>query len=441
MFRRSSRRRCARIGWRAAFVPLLASIAAAQRPSLQPGQSHHAPKVEIPGAFVTQDLTQGLTPNDLVQTLLGTGVNISNVTYNGAPVAAGVFSGGAGILGFDSGVILGSGAIADIVGPNSLDDTSTAHALPGDAELDALVPNYVTHDAVVLEFDFSCAATQSVSFEFVFSSEEFNEYVNTDFNDVFGFFLNGQNIALIPSTTTAVAINNVNCDNPYNPPSGSNCGFFVNNDCSDIAPGTFPCNNLATEMDGQTHVFLAASPILSGLNHIKLALADAGDEVLDSNVFIKASSLSCLTVPPPVTYCTGATGSTGCAPSITSVGVPSASAPTGFFVSATNERNRKPGLLLYGTNGRDLVPYYGGVLCVHAPIRRTPMRLASGNAPPADDCSGVLSIDMNAFAAGSLGGSPSPALSLAGTVVDCQWWSRDPTETCLSNGLEYVITP
>lgn len=419
----------------------LVSLAAAQRPVLQPGESHRIVKPEGPTALVTQSLNQGLAPMDLVQTLVVPGVTISNVTFTGAAVAGGVFSGGAGIIGFDAGVVLSSGDVAGIVGPNMLDDTSTAHDLPGDPDLDLLVPGYPTHDAFALEFDFECASTTSLAFEFVFTSEEFNEYVNSDFNDVFGFFLNGQNIALIPTTVTPVAINNVNCGNPYNPPNGSNCPFFINNDCSDIGPGTFPCAVINTEMDGLTHVFLAAAGINPGVNHIKLAIADAGDLVLDSNVFIKAASLSCQVVTPPVTYCTAGTGSTGCAPSITSLGIPSASAPTGFFVSASQERNRKPGLLLYGTTGRAADPFHGGLLCVNPPLRRSPMLFASGNPLPADDCSGVLSIDMNAFAAGSLGGNPSPALRIVGTLVNCQMWSRDPIATCLSNALEYTVEP
>ena len=420
---------------------LAVAAAGQQRPELPPGGTNRIPKPESPTAFTTQSLAQGLSPTDVVQNLVGAGVSVFNVTFNGAPVAAGTFSGGTAVLGFDSGVMLGSGDIASIVGPNMLDDTSTAHALPGDPDLDGLVPGYTTFDAAVLEFDFQCSTVPAIAFEFVFASEEYNEYVDSQFNDVFGFFLNGQNIALIPTTTTPVAINNVNCGNPYSPGGGSNCSFFYNNDCSDIPPGTFPCASIDTEMDGLTHVFLASSSVLSGTNHIKLAIADAGDQVLDSNVFIKGASLSCQSFPPPVTYCESGTGSTGCSPTITSLGLPSASATSGFFVSAHQERNRKPGLLLYGTTGRASLPFQGGTLCVDPPLRRTPISFASGSPPPADDCSGVLSIDMNAFASGQLGGQPSPALSVVGTTVDCQWWSRDPIVTCLSNGLEYVVSP
>lgn len=62
----------------------------------------------------------------------------------------------------------------------------------------------------MLEFDFTTTGG-NLFFSFVFASEEYNEYVNSSFNDVFGFFVNGVNIALVPGTSTPVAINSVNC--------------------------------------------------------------------------------------------------------------------------------------------------------------------------------------------------------------------------------------
>lgn len=65
------------------------------------------------------DLTNAaLDPDDLANTLVGAGVTVSNVVYTGADVASGTFGGGSGIIGFDDGLILTSGAAANVIGPN-----------------------------------------------------------------------------------------------------------------------------------------------------------------------------------------------------------------------------------------------------------------------------------------------------------------------------------
>jgi len=149
--------------------------------------------------------------------------------------------------------------------------------------------------------------------------------------------------------------------------------------------------------------------------------------------------------PVPVSYCTAKTTANGCTPSIGWSGSASATAGSGFLVNGTDFINNKSCLLFYGTNGGSALPFQGGTLCVSAPIRRTPGTNTLGNPPP-NDCSGVPSIDMNLFAVGGLGGTPLPALSVPGTLVNCQWWGRDPgftapNNTQLSNGLQYTVGP
>lgn len=153
--------------------------------------------------LTTTDLNT-ITKEDLVQTIVGPGVSYSNVTYTGASVAAGTFSGGTGIIGFESGIVLSSGGIQDVVGPNNSTSKSGNNGTSGDGNLSTLAGGS-TFDAAVLEFDF-VPETSSLSFQYVFGSEEYNEYANTQYNDVFAFYLDGVNIALIPSTTTPVAI-------------------------------------------------------------------------------------------------------------------------------------------------------------------------------------------------------------------------------------------
>jgi hypothetical protein len=145
-------------------------------------------------------------------------------------------------------------------------------------------------------------------------------------------------------------------------------------------------------------------------------------------------------------YCTGKVNSIGCQPVVASIGFARVGASSGFVVSGSNVRNNKSGLLFYGANGRSSAPFQGGTLCVNPPVKRTPSANSGGTAAPANDCSGVYAIDMNAFASGALGGSPLSALTVAGTVIDCQWWGRDPgfaapNNTTLSNGLEFVMCP
>lgn len=149
--------------------------------------------------------------------------------------------------------------------------------------------------------------------------------------------------------------------------------------------------------------------------------------------------------PTPVVYCRPKRNSLGCVPSITTSGTSSATHANGFTVSASPLMNQKLGLWIYSLEGRNSTPFAGGLLCVAEPFHRAPSS-TTGGGPPPNDCSGSNAIDMNAFAAGGLGGNPSPELSAPGHTVRMQFVSRDPgfappNNLSLTGGLEYVVGP
>ena len=222
-------------------------------------------------------LTPTNSGTELANTIVGEGITVEpgSINYTGANGSAGFFNEGMSSgIGIESGIILTTGQASDAIGPNNSSGTGSDNSGGGDEDLASLVPGFNINDASVLEFDFESEGGD-LFFDFVFASEEYNEFVNSSFNDVFGFFLDGENIAVIPGTETPLAIDNVNLD--------VNSQFYNNND-----DGSFDL-----EYDGFTNVLTAQALDLSAGTHtIKLAVGDAGDSILDSAVFIGANTFA-----------------------------------------------------------------------------------------------------------------------------------------------------
>ncbi|MES2140699.1 MAG: choice-of-anchor L domain-containing protein [Bacteroidota bacterium] len=238
-----------------------------------------------------------LTPSQLVQTvLLGSGVTATNITYNGAPLAIGAFVGSSSNIGLAAGVLMTCGDITNAVGPNNASSSSIDNSLPGDPDLDQIMSPTLSYDATILEFDFT-PTSDTVKFRYVFGSEEYMEYVSTTpggINDGFGFFISGpgitgpftnnaKNIALIPGTTLPVTMYNLNLN--------SNGAFYFDNG-DGFGSGTAP-NGQTVQYDGFTVPLIAVTGVQCGqVYHIKLAVADGGDGIIDSGVFLEAGSFS-----------------------------------------------------------------------------------------------------------------------------------------------------
>lgn len=231
---------------------------------------------------VTPMAIQQLVQNVLV----GEGVEISNITYSGAPDAIGMYIAPTGLFGADTGLVLTSGTIYSVPGPNFEQGAGANNGYPGDAQLNALTTNS-TNDAAVIEFDLK-PSSDTIRFEYIFGSEEYMEYVGSNYNDVFGFFLTGPglppggvNLAVLPSSTTPITINSIN--------NSINSNYYIDN-----PPFTSTPLSQALQYDGITTLLRAEYyPATPGETyHIKIAIADAFDFNFDSGVFLKGKSFS-----------------------------------------------------------------------------------------------------------------------------------------------------
>ena len=190
---------------------------------------------------------------------------------------------------FVSGLVMTTGNVSVAAGPNSSGGSTSAVSNPySETQLSSLATSSINGSAS-LEFDFIAMADE-FAFNYIFGSEEYCEYVNSSFNDVFAFFLTGidpvtfavttKNVAIIPGTVnTPVSINNVNSGNPCGS-GGANTAYYINN----------PSGN-GVEYDGYTTSLAAQAVILSCQTyHMKLAVANVGDNSLDSGVFLEEGS-------------------------------------------------------------------------------------------------------------------------------------------------------
>src|SRR5690554_2609646 len=235
----------------------------------------------------------GQSPAQLVQNvLLGTGVEVFNVNYSGASQAIGTFNATNASIGIDEGIIMTTGTINPGPngphGPNNKENAGIDNGAGGYGQLSNLV-NKQTFNATLLEFDFR-PLSDTVRFKYVFASEEYPEFVGSQFNDVFAFFISGpgipggtQNMAIIPGTNEPVTINNVN--------QNKNTAYYQHNGDGNTAP--YNNNPYYVQYDGFTVPLEAVSKVECGETyHLVIAVADVGDPIYDSGIFLEKNSLN-----------------------------------------------------------------------------------------------------------------------------------------------------
>jgi len=248
--------------------------------------------------YVTVD-SQTYTPQELIEFVLlnsncvpnSTFINVLGGNFNGTDESYGYFDASGTTFPFQNGVVLSTGRLQNVEGPNTSLSDDDAPNWNGDNDLETILNETNTHNATVLEFEFSTIADQ-INFRYIFASEEYQENnPNTcQYSDSFAFLIrnvNAQqynNIAVIPNTQPPipVKVTTVHPDIP-NGCTAQNEQYF----------GSWNGSNAPINFNGQTTVLTAVANVIPNETyHVKLVIADEQNYRYDSAVFLEGGSFS-----------------------------------------------------------------------------------------------------------------------------------------------------
>jgi hypothetical protein len=176
----------------------------------------------------TANASSAYDPITLISNVfIGQGMDIDTIIFEGSPQQVGYFQNGGTAIGINEGILITNGNAESAATANTSGSTTTSYNTTNTTSpLNGIATGNVND---IAQYTIVFTPTSStLSFNYVFGSEEYPEWVGSTFNDVFGFFISGPNnigpftnVALVPGTTTAVSINNVN--------AGSNATYYNSN--------------------------------------------------------------------------------------------------------------------------------------------------------------------------------------------------------------------
>lgn len=255
------------------------------------------------GQTVIDTQSDDLSVDDAISTLIGGNLDIDSYQFTGSPAQLGTFSGYGDLFdpAFDQGILLSTGKVTSVIAsPNWRDYATTIFSTRpvNDDELGDRL-----YDLAKLDIQFT-PAFDTLTLDFIFGSEEYNEWVHSPFNDRLQILVNGENCARTPDGQL-FSINTVNDASTYPPLFGNhepsvNPELYINNDPgkNQTKYGEVESPSVSvhpTEMDGFTRLIRCTATVNSGeVNRLVIGLADIADAKLDSWTFIRAGSLRSL---------------------------------------------------------------------------------------------------------------------------------------------------
>ncbi len=222
------------------------------------------------------------------------------------PQQAGVFSDSTASIGLDSGLVMSTGIIYGVMGPNNIPNMTFGGgfaAFDPDIMLMSLPNISGVFDPCIIQLDL-VPEGDTLEVRYVFGSEEYDEYVCSDKDDRMGLFLSGPglagpfsnaaiNMATLPASGLPVSVNTLN--RGTNGPEGNSGLCALNNGW--LADTIYYINNdfgLGTQLDGYSVVLTARAVVVPGMSyHLKIAIADATDGNFDSAVFFPEGAIRC----------------------------------------------------------------------------------------------------------------------------------------------------
>lgn len=232
----------------------------------------------VAGVELTYDTSASAL--QMANTIFGDGVTVVGATYSGSSYSSGIYSNGDAVAGNvtpgDTGVILSTGSATRFTNNSSQSNLSSQTSVNsggqnGEAGFDAIAGTS-TYDAAYMDVDF-IPTDDTMTMQFVFSSDEYPEYTNSIYNDMVGVWINGTHVPL-SIADSGTTINSVNQTNNIN---------LYNDNTSD---------QFNTEMDGFTVTMTLTIPVNVGVvNSIRIGVADVADSSYDSNLLIAANSV------------------------------------------------------------------------------------------------------------------------------------------------------